>query len=73
MLLIPEHENVAYYACTAPYRDYANLRELGTPEAVRRVYPGAFSFLYVGHGDPAPVRAQLLDAVRHGDILVVHG
>jgi hypothetical protein len=73
VLLIPEHENAAYYAYTAPYRDYANLKQLGTPEAVRRIYPGAFSFIYVGHGDPAPVRSQLIEAVRGGDILVVHG
>jgi hypothetical protein len=73
VLLIPEHENAAYYACTAPYSDYANLKQLGTPEAVRRLCPGAFSFVYVGHGDPAAAHDQLLDAVRHGDILVVHG
>jgi hypothetical protein len=73
VLLIPEHENAAYYACTAPYRDYANLGDRGTPDFVRRIYPEAFSFLYVGHGDPAAARAELVDAVRHGDILVVHG
>ncbi|MBL7223833.1 MAG: hypothetical protein ISS72_08270 [Candidatus Brocadiae bacterium] len=73
VLLMPEHENAAYYAHTAPYRDYANLKQLGTPEVVRRIYPGAFSNIYVGHGDPEPVRDQLLEAVRHGDILVVHG
>jgi len=73
VLLIPEHENAVYYTCTAPYVDYANLKQLGTPESVRRLYPGALSFVYVGHGDPAPVRAELTDAVRRGDILVVHG
>jgi hypothetical protein len=72
-LLIPEHENARYYASTAPYRDYANLKELGTPASVRSVYPDAFSFVYVGHGDPAAARAELIDAVRHGDILAVHG
>jgi len=73
VLLMPEHENAAYYAHTAPYRDYANLKQLGTPDAVQRIYPGAFSCVYVGHADPAPVRDQLLDAVKRGDILVVHG
>ncbi|MBI2299685.1 MAG: hypothetical protein HYU66_12215 [Armatimonadetes bacterium] len=73
VLLIPEHENAAYYACTMPYRDYANLKQLGTPDYVRRVYPRAASFVYVGHGDPAAVREQLVAAVRQGDILVVHG
>jgi hypothetical protein len=73
VLLIPEHENAAYYACTAPYRDYANLKELGTPDSVRRIYSGAFAFVYVGHGDPAAAHDQLVNAVRHGDILVVHG
>jgi len=29
--------------------DYANLRELSTPEAVWRFYPGAFALLYVSH------------------------
>ncbi|MBM3499422.1 MAG: hypothetical protein FJX74_12210, partial [Armatimonadetes bacterium] len=73
VLLIPEHENAAYYACTAPYSDYANLKQLGTPAFVRRIYPEAFSFLYVGHGDPAVARRELVEAVRQGDILVVHG
>jgi hypothetical protein len=73
VLLIPEHENAAYYTCTAPYSDFANLKQLGTPANVRRLYPDAFSFLYIGHGDPAPVRAELVEAVRRGDILVVHG
>lgn len=73
VLLMPEHENAAYYAYTAPYRDYANLKQLGTPEVVRRIYPQAFSMIYVGHGDPEPVRAELLEAVKRGDVLVVHG
>ncbi len=73
VLLIPEHETAAYFACTPPYQDYANLGQLGTPDAVRRIYPKAFSFVYVGHGDPTPVREDLTEAVRRGDILVVHG
>ena len=64
VLLMPEHENAAYYAYTAPYRDYANLKQLGTPEIVRRIYPGAFSVVYVGHGNPEPVRGELLEAVK---------
>lgn len=73
VLLIPEHESTGYYAHTAPYRCFANLKQFGTPEHVRRVYPEAFSVVYVGHGDPAPVRDRLLEDVRRGDILVVHG
>jgi len=72
-LLMPEHENPQYYTGTAPYRCYANLKQLGTPDYVRRLYPDAFCALYIGHGDPEPVKEQLVQDVKRGDILVVHG
>lgn len=73
VLLMPEHENAAYYACSAPYRDYQNQRQLGTGGDVRRLYPNAFCALYLGDRDVKPVREQLIECVKHGDILVVHG
>ncbi len=72
VLLIPEHENVHYYASTAPYRCYGNLKQLGTPQEVRRVYPRAFSCVAVAHADPAPVSDRLAEDVRRGDVLIVN-
>lgn len=73
VLLIPEHENAAYYTCGAPYHCYANLQELGTADLIRRMYPEAFCVVYIGHRSPAPAQEQLVEAVRKGDILIFHG
>lgn len=72
ILLIPEHENAQYYTASAPYRCYGNLKQLGTPETVRRIYPQAFSCVAVAHADPAPVEEQLREDVRRGDILIIN-
>jgi len=72
ILLIPEHENAQYYTASAPYRCYGNLKQLGTPEAVRRIYPQAFSCVAVAHADPAPVKDRLVEDVRRGDILIIN-
>lgn len=72
VLLVPEHENAQYYSSTAPYRCYGNLKQLGTPRHVRRIYPDAFSCVAVAHADPAPVEDRLVEDVRRGDILVIN-
>ena len=72
ILLIPEHENAQYYSVSAPYRCYGNLKQLGTPGSVRRIYPQAFSCVSVAHADPEPVEDRLVEDIRRGDILIVN-
>jgi hypothetical protein len=69
VLLMPEHKRVRYYGATAPY---AELRGgvLGTPARIRRVYPGAFTVLCTSDGDLDGHRADLVAAVKRGDILL---
>jgi len=71
VLLVPEHESHRYYSFSAPYHTL----EMGiasTPSFVRDVYPDAFSVIYVPK-DVAKHRAELVEAVRHGDILLIVG
>ncbi len=60
------------HASSAPCRCYGNLKQLGTPEDLRRIYPQAFACVAVAHADPAPVRERLVEDVRRGDILIVN-
>jgi hypothetical protein len=68
-LLIPEHENAFYFAYTAPHRE---LRQgyASTPTWASRVYPGAFSVISVCDGPMDERRADLVAAVRRGDVLI---
>ena len=68
-LLMPEHKKVRYYGTTAPY---AELRggNFGTPDRIRRVYPGAFTVLCTSDGDLDGHHADLVNAVKGGDILL---
>lgn len=68
-LLMPEHQNTLYYAYTAPY-DELRGGVASTPEAVRRVYPHAFQVISVPDGPMDARHAELVAAVRRGDILV---
>lgn len=72
VLLIPEHENLCYYAYTAPYNQL-NMGVASTTAIVRHVYPGAFSVLQVADGPVDQRRAELVTAVRSGDILLFRG
>ena len=72
VLLIPEHENAAYYAVSAPYRCYGNLKQFGTSDSIRGLYPRAFCCIAVAHADPTPVADRLVEDVRRGDILIVN-
>lgn len=69
VLLMPEHKSVRYYSVAAPY---AELRggHLGTPDRIRRVYPGAFTVLCTSDGDLDGHHADLVSAVQRGDILL---
>jgi hypothetical protein len=68
-LLIPEQANIRYWASTAPYRELRG-GFASTPEAVRDIYPGAFSILNTADGPIQKQRTELVDAVKRGDILM---
>jgi hypothetical protein len=72
VLLIPEQKSARYYAHTAPYGEL-RLGVIGTPEAVRQVYPDSFSVVYVPDGPADQRRADLIAAVKRGDILLFRG
>ncbi len=69
-LLMPEHENPLYYAYTAPYQSFSHFGTTSTPEFVRTLYPDAFSVNYAADGPIDEKRAELVAAVKRGDILV---
>ncbi len=72
VLLIPEHQNAAYYAYTAPY-NHSNEASAFTPDEVRALYPRAFSVVKLMGDDFDSMRAAIIEAARHGDILMFNG
>ena len=69
VLLMPEHQNLKYQAYTAPYNDLRFESSI-TPDEVRAAYPRAFSVM---NGETAQLtarRAELVRAVRAGDVLI---
>lgn len=69
VLLMPEHQNLKYQAYTAPYNDL-RVESSVTPDETRLAYPRAFSVI---NGEAAQLtkrRAELVRAVRAGDVLV---
>jgi hypothetical protein len=72
VLLIPEQQNLLYYAYTAPY-DELRQGVASTPPPVLRAYPGAFSVLQVADGPADERRDELVAAVKRGDILLFRG
>ncbi|MGE5214420.1 MAG: hypothetical protein ACM3NN_12100 [Nitrospirota bacterium] len=70
VLLIPENESMRYFAYSAPLNSYVHHKITSTPVGARLVYPKAFSVLMAADGDQPEDHAALLDAVRHGDILL---
>lgn len=68
-LLMPEHKKTRYYGMTAPY-DELRGGNLGTPDRIRRVYPSAFTVLCTSDGDLDGHHAELVNAVKRGDILL---
>jgi hypothetical protein len=73
VLLIPENESMRYFAYSAPLNSYVHHKITSTPVGARLVYPNAFSVLMAADGDKPEDHAALLDAVRHGDILLFNG
>ena len=69
VLLMPEQQNTRYYAYTAPY-DELRGGVASTPADVRRVYPQAFEVINVADGPLDARRAELVQAVKSGDILL---
>jgi len=73
VLLIPELEHgPAYWAYAAPYGEL-DMGDYSTPAYVRSLLPGAFSVLNMSDGDLAKHRAAVVEAVRRGDVLMMHG
>ena len=65
-LLIPEHNYMEYWACTAPYNEM-DLGYKGVPAWVRRVYPKAFGVAVVEDADPHEHWDVLVRVIREGD------
>lgn len=78
VLLIPEHwkgcfgPQEATWAYAAPYMEL-DLGGTGTPDAMRRLFPGAFSIVNVADGPFDSKRDRLLESVKKGDILLFRG
>src|SRR6266480_1363323 len=70
ILLIPENESMRYFAYSAPLNSYQHHKITSTPVGARLVYPNAFSVLMAADGDRPEDHDALLNAVRHGDILL---
>jgi len=69
ILLVPEHNYVAYWAATAPYNEL-DCGYRGIPRWVRRVYPKAFCVPVVEDADPHKNHDLLVQMVRDGDCLM---
>jgi hypothetical protein len=74
VLLIPEFEQTLSYAYSAPYKE---LRPMGknpgtasTPERALKLYPQAFTVINTADGDLVRRRAELVNSVRRGDVLL---
>ncbi len=74
-LLIPEHSSERSFRAVAAFATFLFHGDLGTSRDVRAVYPRAFSANLVNDANPlalAADRQRLVDAVRSGDILMMH-
>ncbi len=72
VLLMPEHQNLKYQAYSAPYNDL-RFESAVTPDESRTVYPRAFSVIKGDAPQLTKRRADLVRAVRAGDILMFNG
>ena len=72
-LLIPEESTPLYYAYTAPFKSFIYHNATGTEPDIFHIYPDAFSAVLINNVAPEKLAAngeKLLDAVRHGDVLM---
>jgi hypothetical protein len=72
VLLIPEHQNAAYYSITAPY-DELRGGVASTPQWVRDIYPNAFSVINTSDGSIDQRFSDLRAAVQNGDVMLFRG
>lgn len=73
-LLIPEESSPRMYRATAPFQTFLFHGDLSTRPEVRAIYPHAFSANLINDVDPTKLeehRADLTDAVHHGDVLML--
>ena len=76
VLIIPEHQYLGYYSHVSGYKELrANTfgGYAATPQRVLLAYPDAFSVINISDGKLRERRAELLAAVRRGDILLFRG
>lgn len=72
MLIIPEWSSAAEYTVTAPYMS-VNLRQRGTPEGVREIYPEAFSVVMPNRSEVEQNYDIYNKQVTGGDVLICTG
>jgi hypothetical protein len=72
VLLIPEFQYTGYYSHGSGYRELRG-GQATTPERIRAAYSEAFSVINVAEGKIRERRAELVEAVRRGDILMFRG
>jgi hypothetical protein len=72
VLLIPEFQYTGYYSHVSGYRELRG-GQASTPERVRAAYPDAFSVINLADGKIRERRAELVEAVKRGDILMFRG
>ena len=74
-LLIPEESSFRMYRASAPFMTFLFHGDLGTDVTVQAAYPNAFGVNLINDVDSGKLathRAELVDAVRRGDVLMVH-
>jgi hypothetical protein len=74
-LLIPEESSFRMYRTMAPFMTFLFHGDLTTGADIRAAYPQAFGINLINDVDPrrlAEHRDELVEAVRHGDVLMVH-
>ena len=74
-LVIPEESTPRMYRATAPFRTFLFHGDTGVPEAIRDYYPRAFVANLVNDVDAGKLlehRRELVEAIRAGDVLMVH-
>jgi hypothetical protein len=74
-LMIPEESTPAYYAYTAPFKDFLTKQQTGTDPTVYNYYPSAFSAVLLndsGMANLTQYKSQLCQSVKNGDIMMAH-
>jgi len=68
-LFLPEHSRMLYHAYTAPIRELRQGHASTEPD-IRSVYPNAFTVIYTADGPIDARHADLVSAVKRGDVLL---